>query len=174
MIVHELFNAITMVSPIISLIKNWKSKSFMKKLMCVHIPISIIYHVLCTFPQISPMFKNSLRSLDFICIHMTSVTSNIEFINKRILITYILHGFMIVHTLRNNAVPLLQYSLFFSDNVHFYSIDKHQAIISSFIGSAIFGLYALSSRYPYCHGMFHIGLYWLYQSYFEFYMKEFA
>lgn len=170
MIFHELFNAITMISPIYSLIKNWKSKSVMRKVMCIHIPISIFYHISCAFPNIfKPYMKNSLRSLDYMLIHATSLTSHIEFLRKHNVTLCIFHAFVIMRTMKKSAIPLLQYLLFFSDNAHFFHINQTRAMTTSILGSTLFLLYISSFKYPYCHGLFHIGLYWIYQTYFEFY-----
>lgn len=169
-LLHEIFNAITMLSPLYSLIKNWKSKSNMKKLMCIHMPISILYHISCAFPnRFNNCIRNSFRSLDYVLIHATSLTSHIEFMRKHNITLYVLHAFLIMHTMKKSAIPFLQYSLFFSDNSHFFNINQIRATMTTILGSTLFMFYISSFKYPYCHGLFHIGLYWIYQTYFELY-----
>lgn len=171
---NELFNACTMLSPCIALIKYWKTSSLMRIVMCFHLPVSVLYHISCAFKNnIHTNIIRLLRSLDTICIHITSITSHCEFVKKVNTISYILHTLILVSTLKRSMysykVPLMQYTLFFSDNIHFYNLNYKKACIITTISSSFFMFYLMSSKNPYFHGIFHIGLYWLYKSYFEFY-----
>ena len=174
--IHEILNAITMISPILALCKHRKSSSFMKKIMCIHIPISICYHIACALPILcNHPCKKVLRAMDFTCIHMTSLISSIETRNISVIsCTQLLamHAFVLSKTLKNGAIPLLQYALFFSDNMHLFGICMTEARKASIIGSAAFLFYLTSVYIPIGHSIFHITLYWLYDSYFRFQSQD--
>jgi hypothetical protein len=74
----ELANAITMLSPFAAWQRHRKKhkQKRMHKLLGIHIPISMIYHVCCSAPlRICTFVRPHLRVLDLCCIHIYAVVA---------------------------------------------------------------------------------------------------
>lgn len=156
-----------MVSPLICLIKHRKKKSVFKRLMCIHIPTSMLYHLSAAFPaRIPALVTNTMKALDFSMVHALNVASRIDFNRKKHLQYSIALHAMLVQKSVMCDLPVQRFALMLYDNMHLYNTA---AIKYGFLA---FSLYFADNFVKGSHGAFHITLYWLFDTYFSAFSKR--
>lgn len=168
MLLWQVFNAVTMVSPLICLLKHRKKKSVFKSTLCIHIPLSMSYHLSCAFPTVVPAcVVITLKALDYTFIHMLSLASRVDMKQtKRISISALLHTTLVVKSVINSDPAVFKLGLMLYDHMHLvraHPCHSKKAIIA---GGTAFTFYYWDNSIPCGHGIFHITLYWLFDTYF--------
>lgn len=166
--ITQIINAVTMVSPLICLWRNRKKKSVFKKVLCVHIPLSMCYHLSCAFPVSLKWAITTLKTLDYTFIHMLSLASRIDF--KRyhnIHFSALGHTCLIMTSIRKRDPALAKFGLMVFDHLHFRRIEPELAKRALKAGTITFTFYFYDKHIPIGHGIFHITLYWLFDIYFK-------
>ena len=187
MIVHEICNAITMVFPLISWLKNRRilkrlnRKSAFHMVMAFHMPISFLLH-LCKGIRAKPKLCKVIFSLDILCIHITSIIASRE-ISKKVcffpyripcvvlfssLTSMALHSYTLMYSILNSDLPSARFLMFFYDN---YKLIKDKTIVVNGLISFVFYRGSLMTNLPYGHAIFHALLYNVYDEYFKLYYK---
>lgn len=183
MIFIELFNAISMVSPLFAWLKHRKRKS--KSKLHSYLPIQLVfsatYHTCCALLN-NPKINRILRAVDIFSIHICSMMCCIDGIKaiknpsfKRRVRLYCLYSSiplliydMAFNVIINNKVICVhRLALIVQNNVHFLYLiplkDNSFLIIS---GATCAYFYKNTSR-GLSHTYFHLSLYALFDEYFQ-------
>lgn len=169
MLVYQIVNAITMIAPLISLVKHRHKKGKLKSLMKVHIPISFIYHALCAFTSSPRTLILTLRSLDYFFIHLSGLCAAKDLVsNKNINLSYLLHAYVLYKCVKHNIdMPYLKCIAITIDTFDIFRHHFQKASQAFCIGIVSTCLYINDGKIPYGHAMFHVSLYWLFECYFD-------
>lgn len=170
-VVPQLLNALTMVAPLFCLWRHRRKKSWYRPIMCLHIPTSVAYHVMLAFPllPVPHGFIWTFKALDFFFIHLMSLASRVDFGRKRhIMGSALCHSILLLQSTAGGRDPVLaKCILMVHDNLHLLNVAKHDTRnMALAAGVATLSLYATDTTWDYGHAVFHITLYWLFDTYF--------
>lgn len=183
MILVELLNAISMISPLISWIKHRRKKNASKlhKYLPTQLIISCIYHT-CSALFNRPILLRSLRALDIFSIHICSLMCCVDGINgtktkrfkrpARILclygsIPFLVHDIIYNVAIKNRVFFVHRFALIIQNNIQFlYLIPlKDNILLITSAGTCAY-FYNNTSR-GLSHTYFHLSLYTLFDEYWK-------
>jgi hypothetical protein len=168
MIFTEILNAISMFFPLAALKKHKKTRSKLKYIMVLHIPISIIYHS-CRAFNIKNKLVQSLYSLDIFCIQVSSLITSLEYkkitnqnIFNHCIVSVPLHCIAYIY----KDIPIYRICVIWFDNTFaFEAQNKKDFILTGFYCCLFFNL-SFYFNLDICHSLFHAYLYDVYDLYF--------
>lgn len=167
----QLINALTMVCPMLCLIKRrtsspgqGKHAKRLLRIMNIHIPVSMMYHLSMFFGRL-PKGSAILQITDFFLIHVSSIVA-LPRRHRPILVAS--HGVIWLDSCVRTHCPLPKMLAIIMSTKHLLDLDKCVAKKVSFSGLLAYLLYAFDEApIKYGHAMFHVTLYWVYNYYFD-------
>lgn len=173
--VAQLLNAVTMVAPLLSLLRNCRKRGsktplalVLCKVMCVHIPISFAYHLTHALSRHSTCI-NILKSIDYFMVHITTLIPLLhpKVRQQRKCICILGHALSFWFLKDMFSVyPYVKFLAICSSTSHLVKEHRDYAFLTMCYGSIGFLLYVLDGWcIPYGHAMFHITLYPLFNNY---------
>lgn len=169
LVIHQLVNAITMVAPFFSWLKNRKQRGAFKNLMQIHIPVSFVYHLCSAFPRFPLKVLYFMRSVDYLCIHLSGVFAAKDLQKrKKNPLSYIVHVVILFKCVKDDVdLPFLKSAAIVFENKDVFKLDYSKASQAAAVGTCATLLYINDGKMPFGHAMFHVSLYWLYECYFD-------
>lgn len=167
--IYQIVNAITMVAPLISWLKNRKRQGGFKKLMQIHIPISMAYHMCASFPHFPIKVLNILRSMDYLCVHLSGVLAGKDIRQTPTSHSTVLINTFILYKCVKDGVdlPMVKCAAIVYENIDIFRINRKKASQAAVVGTCATFFYINDGHIPYGHAIFHVSLYWLYECYFD-------
>lgn len=159
----QALNAITMVFPLASLVRHFKtSRGIMKHVLLLHIPVSFAFHAVAAIRGPS----RALYALDTLGIHASCLVSNIDMMGqfrpaKHIPIS-LAHSYLWAKgAVAGQEYPTALFLLALGNNLDVFGAHKKHATLA-----ALSGLGAVLAIKP-AHPLFHVLLYGVYEPYFK-------
>ncbi len=169
MIFTEVLNAISMLFPFAAMRKHKKTKSKLKNLMVIHIPISCIYHA-CRALKMNNKFVNTLFTLDILCIQTSSMITSLEYKkhNKKPLVSHCLISIPLHYmAYQYKEFPLYRTCVIAYDNTCLMETKYKKDIILTGVYCCMFFNISYHSQFEIGHSIFHACLYRVYDIYFK-------
>lgn len=169
MIFTEVLNAISMFFPFAAMRKHKKTKSKLKHLMVIHIPISFVYHA-CRALRIDNKIVKTLFTLDILCIQASSAITSIEYKykTKKPLLSHCLVSIPLHYmAYEYREFPLYRTCIIAYDNKCLMETSYKKNIILTGIYCCLFFNVSYHSKFEVGHSMFHVCLYRVYDIYFK-------
>lgn len=179
--ISQILNAATMIFPFLAWKKHRKlSNNRVHKIMRIHIPISILYHIKEAFLNKNTILLNLLKHLDIFFIHLSAISGSID----------VIHNFFPRRKIFNNLIYLTS---IFHIHSFIYNIKKDNGIYRSWVliinslpiiickkynvkkiivhATLACGLYYFDDILIIGHSGFHIVLYNIYDDYFNIFTR---
>jgi len=173
LVLSELANAFSMLSPLVCWFRQRRqhSQRKMHKMMIVHIPISIMYHVVCAIPSMRhKVVRRLLKITDLVLIHVFSLTAAKEIHDVVGHVVHVgavarlprsLNTLCIYRISRGNEDKWLRLAAVYSC-VHYglkHNKNKRKQLQIYAIGTLACTFYLLDAKlYNFGHSLFHVVL----------------
>ncbi len=159
----QILNSITMIFPMIALLRNVRRRSTFKVLSLIHVPVSSLYHFLASCLRNDNKWVLCLRYVDYFFIHTCSHVAYREQNNLKSNVLILLHVSCVSLLLKTGRdQSILRSSLMLYE--HRRSFKTSANVLT---GMMCVILYCESSRKKYLHCLFHMTLYMIYREYFK-------
>ena len=158
---QQIANALTMIFPLMNLIKHRGKRCNLKKIMYVHIPISFLLHSVSAFTN-NKKVLGPLKKTDYFLIHLSSVVAAMD-IKKRVHFYPLVHLAIWIMSARQHKDMHLSRSLLMLYEHKDMKYDRKHVITG--VTSTL--LFNMNNKIPYSHALFHISLFWIYDIYFN-------
>lgn len=175
MFLHQVANAVSMVFPLLAVFKHRRVPSALKRLVPIHVPFSVAYHLSMAFPQTRRVARLTrfLFSADILFIHLTSLTASYEYRKRRghkatktvALLPF--HTLSLAKTVSHKDQPIFRCALVVVDHIHLVRRPNRGRLMRISSMAAFCFLVSYHSSFPITHSLFHALLYNMYDEHFK-------